>query len=186
MFGWFKRSPKPLLASTEEREAILSKQHPLFRVVDAGFHEYIKVLVANPRCDDSQIEDAVRARGVEAGLAEDLVRFAPLAFGREIVQQLGVQCSDRYTLHNLADGTERELPLADELTYAWARAMVGLYRTAERNEVFQLVALRSAELDAVNNALHGGVSTEQLRESTLAPSKVHLRRPVEQLRDTPE
>jgi hypothetical protein len=78
------------------------------------------------------------------------------------------------------------LPLANELAYAWARAMVGLYRTAERNEVFKLVACRSAELDAVNNALRGGVTTEQLREGTLAPPVVRLRRPVEQLRNAPE
>jgi hypothetical protein len=104
------------------------------------------------------------------------VSFAPLAFGREIVQQLGVTCSDLYRLHNLADGTEKELPLVNELAYAWARARTGLYRIAERNEVFKLLAERSAELDAVNYALNGGVSAEELRASRLGPPVVYLHR----------
>src|SRR5262245_2686306 len=40
---------------------------------------------------------------------------------------------------NLADGTERALPLANELAYAWARVMVGLYRTDGGNFFSSLV-----------------------------------------------
>jgi hypothetical protein len=176
MLGWFKKRPTLPLASAEEREALLRDLHPLFRVVDAGFHTYMEVVAANPTWDDNRIEQELRTRGVEAELAQEVVSFAPLAFGREVVQQLSVKCSDLYRLHNLTDGSERELPLANETAYAWARAMIGLYRTAERNEAFMLVAGRSAELDAVNNALHGGVTEEGLRECTLGPSLVHFRR----------
>jgi hypothetical protein len=171
------RSVLPL-ASIEEREAILSRGHAVFRVVDAGFHAYMEIVTANPRWDDNQIEQELRTRGVEAALAEELVSFAPLAFGREVVEQLGVKCNELYRLHNLNDGTEQEMPLAYEMAYAYARAMVGLYRTAERNESFKLVALRSAELDAVNNSLHGGVTQEALKESKMGPSIVYLRRPA--------
>src|SRR5262249_5445131 len=74
------------------------------------------------------------------------------------------------------DGSEWEQPLGHEFAYTWARAMIGLYRTPERNEVFKLVALRSAEVDCVNNALKAGVSEADLREGKLEPSLVHLRR----------
>jgi hypothetical protein len=188
MFDWFKkrevpvppRTPAPAppasLASVDEREAVLGDLHPLFRVVDTGFHVYMEIAAANPGWDDDRVERVLRGRGVDSVLAQELVSFAPLAFGREIVQELGVRCSDLYRLHNLADGLETELPLVGEMAYAWARAMVGLYRTAERNEVFKRVAGRSAELNAVNNALHGGVTAEELRESTLGPTLVYLRR----------
>jgi hypothetical protein len=176
MFGWFKKRSRPSLASPEERNAILDKQHPLFRVVDTGFHAYMEIIAANPQSDDNQIEQELRGRGIEAGLAEDLVAFAPIAFGREVLQQLGVKYSDLYRLHSLTDGSEREMSFANEMAYAWARAMIGLYRTPERNEVFKLVATRSAELAAINNALHSGVPGDELSGGNLAPIIVNLRR----------
>ena len=57
---------------------------------------------------------------------------------------------------------------------------MGEYRAPERNHVFKLIASRSAELNAVNDALNAGVSQERLRESKLAPSVVHLRRAKKQ------
>lgn len=178
MFGWFKKQQTAQLASPEEREAILSKLHPVFRAVDTGFHAFLEVVSANPTWDDSQIEQALCARGVDPQSAQDLVAFAPLAFGREIVEQLGVKGSDTYRLHNLSNGTDSVLPLAAELTYAWARQMIGLYRTRERNELFKVIALRSAEVAAINKALAGGITQEELVKGTLAPPVVSLRRSV--------
>src|SRR4051812_23118545 len=164
MFGWFKKRSIPSLATQAEREAILRDRHAVFDSVDAGFHTYLEVVSATPPWDDSQIEQELGRRGVELQLAQELVAFAPMAFGREIVQQLGVPCSDVYRLHDLTDGSERELPLANERAFAWAKAMIGLYRTAERNDLFKLVACRSAELAAVNNALKAGVAPDDLRK----------------------
>ena len=176
MSGWFKKKPRLALASTEEREAILAKQHPVFREVDAAFHAYLEVVAANPQWDDGQSEQSMVSRGIAAALAEECVTFGPMAWGREVLEQLGVSCSPLFRLHSMIDDTERDMPLANELVYAWARAMSGLYRMPDRNEVFKLVASRSAELDAVNNALNGGASPESLRECKLQPSLVHLRR----------
>ena len=79
-------------------------------------------------------------------------------------------------VRSLIDGSEWEQPYADEFAYAWARAMIGLYRTAERNEVFKLVSLRSAEVDCINSALNAGASQADLREGGIEPLLVHLRR----------
>jgi hypothetical protein len=87
MFGWFKKRSPSLLASAEERETILSKFHPVFRVIDTDFHIFLEVVVANPTWDDNQIAQALCARGVEPDSAQNLVSFAPLAFGRETVGQ---------------------------------------------------------------------------------------------------
>jgi len=176
MFGWFQKKPRLPLAPTEEREAILARQHRIFREVDAGFHAYLEVVTADPRRDDGRIEQDLIRRGVAAGLAEDCVVFAPLAWGREVVEGLGVTCSPLCRVRSLIDGGEWEQPLAGEPAYAWARAMVGLYRTPGRNEVFKLVSFRSAEVDCVNNMLHAGASEADLREARLEPTLVHLRR----------
>src|SRR5213075_1938120 len=103
-------------------------------------------------------EQEMVSRGIEVAVAEECVTFGPMAWGREVVEQLGVSCSPLFRLHSMIDDTECDLTLANELVYAWARAMIGLYRTPDRNEVFKLVSGRSAELDAVNNALNGGAS----------------------------
>jgi hypothetical protein len=179
MFGLFKKKPQPgQLASPEEREAILSTLHPVFRPLDTAFHAFLEVVSANPTWDDNQIEKALCGRGVDAESAGDLVAFAPLAFGREIVEQLGVKGSETYRLHNLVDGSDKDLPLADEPAYAWARQMIDLYRTRERNELFKRVALRSAELAAINKALASGITQDDLVKGTLAPPVVSLRRSI--------
>ena len=172
MLGWFKKQAQP----SSQHEQLLRRMHPVFREVDAGFQKYIDTVTAHPDWDDNQIEHELSGLGVEPALAKELVSFVPLAFGREVVAQLGVKCSDNFRLHDMTDGSEQDLPLANELAFAWAKAVAGEYRTPQLIHVFKLVASRSAELDAVNNALKAGVSQDKLRESKLAPSVVYLRR----------
>jgi hypothetical protein len=78
---------------------------------------------------------------------------------------LGVPYSARVRVRSLIDGSEWEQPYTYEFAFAWARAMIGLYRTAERNEVFKMVSLRSAEVDCINTALDAGVSQDDLRRA---------------------
>jgi hypothetical protein len=111
-------------------------------------------------------------------VAEQCVTFGPMAWGRALVEQLGVTCSPVYRLRCMSDGTVREMPLANEMVYAWAKAMLGLYRTPERNEVFRMVAFRSAEVDAVNKSLNAGASEADIRGSFLQPTLVHFRQVV--------
>jgi hypothetical protein len=158
-----------------EREELLHRSHPLFKTIDAGFQIYIEVVSTNSSWQDDHLEEELRKRGVEPNLAEELVAFVPMAFGREIVHQVGLKCHDNYVRHNLNDGSEQELPLNKEMVFAWAKAMIGEYRTAERNEVFKLIACRSSELNAVNNALNSGMTVEGLQTSTMGPTHVFFR-----------
>lgn len=172
MLGWFRKQAQP----PSRREQLLRQMHPAFREVDAGFQRYMDTATVHPDWDDNQIEQELGRAGVEPVLAQELVSFVPMAFGREVVAQLGVKCSDDFRLHEMSDDSEQDLPLANEMAFVWAKAVAVEYRTPELNHVFKKVASRSAELDAVNNALQGGASPEQLRESKLAPSVVYLRR----------
>jgi hypothetical protein len=176
VFGWFQKKTRLPLAPAEEREAVLAKQYPLFREVDAAFHAYLEVVTASPRWDDGRVEQELVRRGVSAGLAEDCVVFGPLAWGREVVEGLGAKYHPLVRVRSILGGSEWEQPLTCEMAYAWARAMIGLYRTPERNEVFQLVSFRSAEVDCLNNTLHAGASESDLREVELEPTPVPLRR----------
>lgn len=172
MLGWIKKKPKPSSARAE----LLRRAHPVFREVDAGFQKYIHILTAHSQWGDNQIQDELLRLGVGSDLAQDLVSFVPMAFGREVVAELGVHCSDDFRLHETSNDSEQDLPLANEMVFAWAKAVVGEYRTPKLNHLFKLIASRSAELDAVNNALIAGMTQDQLRESKLAPSVVYLSR----------
>jgi len=176
MFDWIRPAPRYTLASPQEREALLEKSHPVFREVDAAFHVYLEEVIADPGRDDSVIEQAVLRRGITARLADDCVAFGPLAWGRVVAESLGVEVSPVFRLVSRIDESEGDYPLAHELTYAWARGLIDLYRTPERNEVFKLVAQRSAEVNAINNALNEGVSAESLRGGQLQPPWIRLLR----------
>ena len=176
MFDWVRNASRYTLVPAEEREALLETLHPIFRKVDAAFHAYLEEVIADPARGNEVIEQALIRRGVSEGLAGECVVFGPLAWGRVIVERLEIQASPLFLLSSLIDSSETELPLAHELVYAWARALIGLYHTPERNEVMKVVGTRSAEVDAINNALNGGVPMEQLRGSHISPVKIPLRR----------
>jgi len=169
-------SGRPKLATIAERREALRNSGVRLEFDDSGFHLYIEAIVEHPDSADEKIEDALLQQGVQRGLAQELILFVPLAFGRAVVEELGVKCCDLFQLHNLDSGTEHELPLANELAYVWAKAMIGLYRTPERNNIFGLIARRSAEVDAINNALNSGVPAESLSESAIGPPIVYLHR----------
>ena len=119
MLDRFRKKSQSPLASANERREILAKQHPIFGEVDSAFHTYLEVVSTNSLWDDGQIEQELIRLGVAAGLAEECVTFGPMAWGREVVEQLGVECSPLFRLHSMIDGTECDLPLAHEFAYAW-------------------------------------------------------------------
>lgn len=139
MFEWVRNAPRYTLVPMEEREALLAKLHPVFREVDAAFHAYLEEVTADPSRGDEVIERALIRRGVTEQLAEDCVAFGPMAWGRVVVEQLGVQASPHFRLRSLIDGSETELPLAGEIVYAWARALIDLYATPQRHAVMKIV-----------------------------------------------
>lgn len=175
MFDWFRKRRGLPLAPAGEREAMLATRPATFREVDAAFHAYLGVIAANPGWDDHQIEEALIRGGLDSRLVEECVTFGPLAWGREIVEHFGVSPSPLYRLAGTTESDACDRPLAREQVYVWARALIRLYRTAERNELFQVVACRSAEVDALNNALNGGVDEADLRGGHLDPPTVHFR-----------
>jgi len=99
---------------------------------------------------DAEVRSELDRRGVEPWLAERLVTFLPLAFGRRVLA--GVQFSDVF----LDGGTQR--PLAGEPVYTAAseRAQRAIRAEVER------IGLRGSEVNAVNNALNGGAALDDL------------------------
>lgn len=115
----------------------------------------ITAYMSNPEANDADVADLLERNGVPRGLATRAVAFLPLAFGRRLLRGL-VALPDSF----IVDG--RELPLASEPVYALAEAL------AERagRESIERIGLRSAEFNAVNQALNAGSTPGDLVLST--------------------
>ncbi|MGH3242153.1 MAG: DUF6348 family protein [Spirillospora sp.] len=93
---------------------------------------------------DAQVWERLTGAGVERWLAERLLIFLPMAFTRRLLPEVSFQ--DEV----VTPGGRVWLP--DEPVFATALARA---QRADRDEI-QRVALRSAEFNAVNNALNAG------------------------------
>ncbi|QDT99887.1 hypothetical protein [Gimesia aquarii] len=161
-----------------ERESLLKDLHPIFREVDIAVAAYIDIVRDSPELSDEQIQDQLISKGVESSLAFGCTTFVPTAFGRTIIHELGVSVSDTYIEFNLSNKQEVEKQLTEQFEFIWAKTVVSIYReSSEYSSVCKTISLRSAEVAAINNALHDGETEESLREGHLGPSIVIVGKP---------
>lgn len=92
--------------------------------------------------------------GAKAKEATLLYSFVTLAFGRELIEPLGVTTSDRSILLQ-SDGQRTEHPLVSDPLYMQAAALAKA-RNQLTKEQFGCIAMQSPEVDAVNTALNNG------------------------------
>ncbi|HYH79135.1 MAG TPA: hypothetical protein VEX86_05040 [Longimicrobium sp.] len=105
--------------------------------------------------------------GVPAALAADVAAFMPIAFGRELLNGMGIEFSPDYATHGAGTGVRIAGRLADHPVYAAAAALAaGLMERQEAGDEFVGVAVWSAEFSAANQALHAG---SQLSDLVAAP-----------------
>ena len=100
---------------------------------------------------DDAVTESLRAAGVEPWLAERLLMFLPLAFGRRVLPE-PITVSGQ-----LSDGLA-STELADDPVFVAASSRALLASRAELDRI----GLRSSEVDAVNQALHAGSRPEDL------------------------
>jgi hypothetical protein len=112
---------------------------------------------------DSQV---LLARLLRAGLskeqAHDAVRFIPLAFGRDVLDGVGVVFSDTYLRLAGAQSAEEERALNDEPFFREALSLAPLVAAEIGFDAFNTVATQSSEFQALNNALNAGAEIENL------------------------
>jgi hypothetical protein len=112
--------------------------------------------------DTDQAADVLKREGVEASLAHEVHEFTPLAFGRVIVQQLGVSCSPYYTQVK-SDGTfEKKLPLMRQRSFARSMALFWELMGTDLADAAKQIAMCSPELNAVNTLLNRGSNATDL------------------------
>lgn len=104
----------------------------------------------------------LRAWLLRAGLSKPdaaaAERFTPLAFGRELLEGMGVALPDSYIRVLEPGGEQEERKLGDEPFFRAAKEQAAAFG----GEAFTAIALQSSEVQAVNAALNGGASPENL------------------------
>lgn len=163
-------------ATLEERNQLVAglpqEFQAQFQVIDAAFHSYLETLFTHPQTDDPEIEELLRKQGLDPDLAQRCVIFAPISWGRVLLQQFNTETSQSYIAHNLNDGSEQELSLDDEPCFVWAEFLREAYlKTKSRLELFKMVAFRSAEVHALTQALQEG----EPEDLYFQPMKIFLR-----------
>lgn len=87
---------------------------------------------------------------------EDILAFMPLAFARDLMNTMGISFPDEYVRID-AEGRERlRAKLSDEPWFRESQKLAPEVMRELGSDAFMAVASRSAELDAVNQALHAG------------------------------
>ena len=117
--------------------------------------QYIGLFVENAGKEDSELIAHLIHQGVAERIAERLVAFLPLAFGRVVIENTArVTFSDKFEVY----ATGEEKTLSQEPVYSEAfRLARDIYRSGQiPREQFLAVANRSAELGAVTKALSDG------------------------------
>ena len=149
----------------------------IFMVLDPGF-DTTRAIAAMHRLRDRPDDEIVHAlvtEGAHPSHAEQLVDFLPIAFGRPVLERIGVRVPDVAVL--VAPEGERTFRLEDDPVFADAVALAReAYRTGSiPGEVFRSLAMRGAELSAVNQALAAGARAEDL---VLSPPRFTARAAV--------
>jgi hypothetical protein len=113
---------------------------------------------------DDQIQPVLAADGADPREVQALLAYVPLAFGRAALRELPVRFAETAIVREGRDDEGVETLLSGEPIFAQAvwladRALEGATLTQDE---FLAVAMRSAEVHAVNNAMMGGADARDL------------------------
>lgn len=123
----------------------------------------LPVFAAYKDSDWEVLGQALKNANIPHSLADKLLEFMPLAFGRVFLEGMNIQFETFYLRYDPATKREQRRKLNDEPVYTeshWAASEIVAANAA--GEAFQAVVFRSSEVHAVNNALNGGSKPENL------------------------
>lgn len=134
------------------------------------FAEYV---AANEDWDDGRAIEHLVTNGVAEDTACDVVRLTPIAFGRTIIDGLGIQLTNKYICFRADGSTSRSGKLDQNDVFQTASANAHGYA---QHAAFQVIALSSSEVHAVNQTLNAGSNPADL---VIGPVAIFLERPTD-------
>jgi len=139
----------------------------LFMVVQGGVSvsQAVGLIAEMKDAEDEAIRERLRALGASVAQADRLVAFIPMAFGRVLLRSMPIRFSDTVVIADAAGKPRRESRLDEEAVFVEARRLAEAAVTEGTlgQEAFSAVALRSAEVDVVNQGLNAGAQPEDMK-----------------------
>lgn len=138
----------------------------VFVVIQGGLDvsRAVARMIEMPGQTDAEIAPVLAEDGADPQQVQALLAYVPLAFGRAALQELPVKFSDTAIVHEQEGQSGVEIQLTDDPVFFNAQRLA--YRALERETLsqdqFLVVAMRSAEVHAVNEALTGGADAKDL------------------------
>ena len=137
----------------------------------------IEWFLHEPRSEDATAYEKLCEAGLATNEAEEGVAFVPMAFARTLLEPEGVTFPAYYLLVNRDTGRTRRYKLEDQPVYCAARQMSkGLPSGENKRRIFEVVAGRSAEFNAVNRLLEQG---SQVKDISLVPTAVLTKQEIQ-------
>ncbi|MGC5702684.1 hypothetical protein J4P02_21000 [Pseudomonas sp. NFXW11] len=141
-----------------------------------GVLDTLELMAGDPEASEDQIVEWLQERGYSAIAAEKLNAFVPTALAWIVLKRLGVKHLPNHFIALDEAGEEVRIPVAGQ--HYFTAALTLAYNTFENGwskvlprQTYEIVAGRSAEMAAANQALYAG---ESLQGTTLGAS--HLLR----------
>jgi hypothetical protein len=122
----------------------------------------VKCLARHPHHNEEQMALALIHAGIPEVQASEMVTWIPLAFGRMVLDQLGVEYSDHYILMDPDTGMQERRPLAQQQSFQAARYYAANAVTGLSEAGGEAIFRQSAEVDSVINAMSAGELPEDL------------------------
>jgi hypothetical protein len=126
---------------------------------DDAAKAYVKTINSDPELTDEEMLFELTEQGISQPLACEMVGLFPILAGRLFLQGLGIQFSDTYDLVD-ADGVA--IGSGALCDHPGVIAIGKQIDALVKPEAYQSVALRGAELNAVNKALNSGSKPSNL------------------------
>ncbi len=107
--------------------------------------------------DWAALEAAIVRAGVPAPVAAEVIAFMPIAFGRVLLDGMGIEFSPEYsTPASAAEGRTAGMITEHPMYVAAYMTASGMFSRQEGGDSLVNTAVWSAEFSAVNQALHAG------------------------------
>lgn len=139
---------------------------------EAAIVSLAEIIAARSEFTEDELYVAMSAAGIPIPVADRAYKFTQTAWGRVFLDGLGVQFGADYLCFNAAGEVIESGRLADQPYFAAAVRLAPQYA---RSPGFRRFVLMSADVNAVNSALHAGSKPENL---VMGPAAFFLEAPT--------
>ena len=148
MFGLFKKKSHP----------------PEDTSLDKAINFYINELTNNPEKEDFELYESAELDEESKSYLWEVFAFMPLIAGRLMLNDLGIEYSEEYNIMNKNGKNIRRGLFKNNEVY---NCCFKHYTNLKNIEVAKVIAMRGAELHAINQALNNGSNPKDLMTAPL-------------------